>query len=517
MKLIHAPSIRSRLMLLVSACIFPAFLLAAILISHDYQLTRTNFIRSAMAIAHANAMEVDSEFATVESALSALSTSPSFSSRDWTALHRQASELVVKQNIFNIVLENAGGQQLMNTIMPSSQALPLEPHDLALKAVRESKTTYISNLFTGPLAKRRLVSIGIPLANASGEHDLLSATMTVERLGNILQHQVYPEHWVTSIIDRNGKIVARSADMQRYVGTSAIPEVLRRMREQPEGAFETSTLDGKPILAVLARAQNSGWTVAIGIPLQVLSMETRGKLWLLVLVTIITLGTGLFFAWKIGTQIHRAMKGLISPALGLGSGQRIKSASYGLREANEVGRALMRASDALHTATHQANHDALTGIANRAMLQAFLEHQLAVCARMETPLSVLYLDLDGFKLINDTHGHASGDALLYQAANRLVSNLRKSDLAARMGGDEFAVVLVNSNETETATVIAMIEKAMEQPYEVDGVLLVAAASVGSASYPRGGSTSEILLAAADQSMYKRKSQRKRCKKSQPGS
>jgi diguanylate cyclase (GGDEF)-like protein len=495
-------------MLLVAACIFPAFLLAGILISYDYQLTRENFIRSAMATARANAMEVDKEFAIVESSLFALSTSPSFMAHDLAALHAQASELSIKQNMFNVVLEDAEGRQVMNTVMPTGQALPPEPDQLALKALRENRATYISNLFTGRLSGRQIVSIGIPVQYGGGLN-VLSGTVTVERFGEILQHQNYPEHWVTSILDRSGKIVARSADMQRYVGALAIPDVLQRMREQPEGSFETATLDGKPILAVLARAQYSGWTVAIGIPLQVLRTQTVGKLWLLVLATIVTLGAGLVFAWIIGTKIRRAMKGLIPPALALGSGGEVKSANYGLREANEVGLALAKASDMLHAATHQAHHDALTGIANRVMLHAFLDRQLAACERTGASLGLLYLDLDGFKQINDTHGHAAGDELLRQAASRLSSHIRKADMAARMGGDEFAVVLVNSGGAETEKVVAMLEAVMEQPYDIGGLSLIAAASIGSAIYPRGGSTSELLLAMADQSMYEHKSRRKK--------
>ncbi|GJJ01433.1 hypothetical protein RugamoR64_19710 [Duganella rhizosphaerae] len=495
-------------MLLVAACILPAFLLAGILISYDYRLTRENFIRSAMATARANAMEVDKEFAIVEATLYALSTSPSFLDPDLTAFHAQASELLIRQNVFNVVLEDAEGRQVMNTVTPPGQALPRGPDELALKSVRQTRATYISNLFTGPLSGRQIVSIGLPVPR-DGRLNVLSGTVTVERFGDILRHQNYPQHWVTSILDRSGKIVARSADMQRYVGASAIPAVVQRMRDQPEGAFETLTLDGKPILAVMARAQSSGWTVAIGIPLQVLRAETEGKLWLLVLATVATLGSGLVLAWIIGTRIRRAVIGLIPPALALGSGGEVRSANYGLREANKVGSALAKASGMLHAATHQAHHDALTGIANRVMLHAFLDRQTAACARTGAALSVLYLDLDGFKQVNDTHGHAAGDELLRQAADRLSSHIRKSDMAARMGGDEFAIVLVNSGAAETAKVVALIEAVMEQPYDIGGLTLKAAASVGRAVYPDGGATSELLLAAADQSMYERKSQRKK--------
>lgn len=508
MTLSYAPAIRSRLMLLVLACMIPALVLAVILISHDYQIGRKNFIQSAMATARANALEVDKEFATVESALTALSTSPSFATGDWKALHAQASVLSAKQNIFNIVIENERGQQLMNSYALPGQALPSDPDDIAVQAVRSSRQRYISNFFTGPLSKSKIVSVGLPLVHSGDQFAVLTGTLAVTRFGEILHHQNYPVPWVISILDRNGILVARSADMQRYVGSSAIPAVLKRMREHPEGAFETFTLDGKPILAVLARAQDSGWTVAIGIPLDVLRAETVGKIWLLVFVTAATLGVGLFVAWRIGTAIQGAMEGLIPPALALGAGRQVGPADYGLREANEVGMALSKASAMLHAATHQANHDVLTGLANRAMLHAFLDRQLELCSRMGTSLSILYLDLDGFKSVNDTHGHAAGDALLQQAAGRLLSRLRKADMAARLGGDEFAVVIVDSDSGQTASVLAMLETVMAQPYAIGDLSLSAAASIGFASYPAHGKTSADLLAAADQSMYDKKSCRK---------
>ncbi|MGK5025950.1 sensor domain-containing diguanylate cyclase [Janthinobacterium sp. RB2R34] len=496
-------------MLLVSACIVPAFLLAGILIAYDLHLARTNFIRSAMALARANTMEIDKEFATVAAALSALSTSPSFAANNLEAFHVQAADVLVRQNIFNIVLEDNRGQQLMNTVIPSGHPLPSERDDQALRAIHQHRTMHISNLFTGPLSKRQLVSVGMLLVNRAGEENILSGTVPATRFEEILHHQNYPEYWIASILDRNGKIVARSADMERYIGKPAVPEVLKRMREQPAAILETSTLDGKPILTVLARAQNSGWTVAIGIPLEVLNNETVNRLWMLVSVTIATLGAGLFLAWKIGTRIGDAMQGLIAPALALGSGQEVQSINHGLREANEVGLALTKASTMLQAATHQANHDALTGLANRVMLQSFLVRQLSLCCSMGTPLAVLYLDLDGFKLVNDIHGHAAGDELLKLAAERLISRLRKSDLAARIGGDEFAIVLVNSTPADTLKVISIIEAMMKLPYEINGVSLIAAASVGHASYPECGSTAERLLDMADQSMYEQKSLRKK--------
>jgi diguanylate cyclase (GGDEF)-like protein len=202
------------------------------------------------------------------------------------------------------------------------------------------------------------------------------------------------------------------------------------------------------------------------------------------------------------------MHGLIAPALALGAGERLAPLSYGVREADEVGDALVRASAMLLQAQHQATHDVLTGIANRAMFDDFLAHQLAISERSQASLAVLYLDLDRFKAINDTHGHAVGDQLLIDAAVRLRSQLRKADMAARLGGDEFAVVLADSGAAETALVVAKLDALMAQPYHIDGLQLQAAASIGVALYPQHGADLAQLLEAADQAMYQAKAARR---------
>lgn len=511
MKLEYAPSIRSKLMLLVLACILPAALLAVLLIYYDYRLTYDNFISSAMATARANAMEVDKELAVVESALFGIATSSNLTLGNLRAFDAQVRQLGARQNIFNVVLEDAAGQQLVNTFRPYGAALPSEPDSASLKFMREHDVTFISSLFIGPVAQRQLVAVGIPVKSVEGAWCALTATIAVERFGAILHAQNYPEHWITSIIDRGGRIVARSADMQRFVGTQAIPQVRERIRQQADGAFETQTLDGKPILAVMARAANSDWTVAIGIPLENLKAEMRRKLWSLVLATVGLLGAGLLIAWKIGTRIRRAMHQLIAPALALGQGQCVMPQAYGVREADAVGAALVHASDMLLRAQHQATHDGLTGIANRAMFNDFLARQLAISQRNASPLAVLYLDLDHFKAVNDTHGHAVGDQLLIEASARLTSQLRKADMAARLGGDEFAVLLADAGPEEVDSVVEKLGALMARSYQIDGLQLVAAASIGVALYPQSGDSLADLLAAADQAMYQAKAARRQAR------
>ncbi|MET0264873.1 MAG: diguanylate cyclase [Duganella sp.] len=504
----RTPSIRSRLLYLVVACLAPAALMAALLIAYDYIQARNAFITGAMSIARANAIEVDKEFALLESTLTALATSPSLERRDLQAFHLQAGRVAQAQNIFNIVLEDGFGQQLVNTYRPYGAVLPEPAMGPALRFIHTRDATAISNLFVGKLSKRHIASVGIPVDLAGGRFGALSATVTVERFNALLRQQNYPEHWITSVLDREGSVVARSAEPERFVGHKALPKVMAHLRDAPEQAFETHTLDGTPLLAVTARAAASQWTVAIGIPLAALNAELNRKLWLLVLSTVVLLGASLLGAWRIGTRIRRSIRSLVAPAMALGSGECVAAAAYGLREADEVGEALVKASSMHAKARHDATHDPLTGLANRAMFSEFLVRQVELCARSGAPLSLLYLDLDRFKFINDTYGHNAGDLLLKGAATRLQSLLRKSDLAARLGGDEFAVVLVGSSAADTATVVQKLEHSLGLPYQIEGHALVAGASIGAATYPECGERVPDLVASADHAMYRRKTERR---------
>ncbi|CAH2031485.1 two-component system response regulator [Trichlorobacter ammonificans] len=152
---------------------------------------------------------------------------------------------------------------------------------------------------------------------------------------------------------------------------------------------------------------------------------------------------------------------------------------------------------------HIANHDHLTGLPNRMYLQAALEQTLAMARRDKSEVAVMFVDLDRFKSINDTYGHAVGDGLLIQVADRLKESVRESDLVARLGGDEFVVVATGQDIRNGAATVAMkILSSLSTPYGVDGQTLHSTPSVGISLYPEDGATVEALMKHADQAMYR---------------
>ena len=158
---------------------------------------------------------------------------------------------------------------------------------------------------------------------------------------------------------------------------------------------------------------------------------------------------------------------------------------------------------------HLAFHDSLTGLANRALFANRVEHALIRSARRREPMAVLFLDLDDFKTVNDTLGHADGDELLGTVAERLRQCLRAGDTPARLGGDEFAVLLEELNGRQEAVAVAhRILDALRPPVVLQGREVTIGASIGIAVSRSGDEGADVLLRNADVAMYTAKNQGK---------
>ena len=154
-----------------------------------------------------------------------------------------------------------------------------------------------------------------------------------------------------------------------------------------------------------------------------------------------------------------------------------------------------------------AHHDSLTGLPNRLVLSERLDAAIIQAQHNHESLAVVFLDLNGFKQVNDTYGHELGDALLQQVTQRLKPLFRDSDTFARMGGDEFVVLLTQIKDRQSVVQsMARINAAMAEPFQIQGYELPSYASQGSAIYPEDGTTAKALLSFADKNMYTNKQQ-----------
>jgi diguanylate cyclase (GGDEF)-like protein/PAS domain S-box-containing protein len=153
---------------------------------------------------------------------------------------------------------------------------------------------------------------------------------------------------------------------------------------------------------------------------------------------------------------------------------------------------------------YQALHDGLTGLANRALLHDRLEQAIISAQRSKDMLALLFLDVNDFKHVNDTVGHAAGDLLLQELSRRLSRVLRGSDTLSRFGGDEFVVLLPGTDESGAVETVARLQEQIRGPFDIEGTTLRIHMSIGIAVNSGGTADARVLLRQADEAMYRMK-------------
>jgi diguanylate cyclase (GGDEF)-like protein len=169
------------------------------------------------------------------------------------------------------------------------------------------------------------------------------------------------------------------------------------------------------------------------------------------------------------------------------------------------------AHEVVDEAKQRTLRDFVTGIPNRELFDDRLAQAIALAKRCNWILAVMFIDLDGFKKINDTHGHAIGDKVLQVVAQRLHEQVRGEDTVCRYGGDEFLYLLVNPQSTENIQRVAHnVFARVSQVLSIDDLILTVVPSIGIAVYPDDGSTAQELVANADAAMYRAKEKKAGC-------
>jgi diguanylate cyclase (GGDEF)-like protein len=221
--------------------------------------------------------------------------------------------------------------------------------------------------------------------------------------------------------------------------------------------------------------------------------------WVLVLPDALAGGTGPGRADNLHLALAVAVPLLFATAR-RPSGQRVQD-----DDATPARDSLAEARALARRMTHLAHHDPLTGLPNRRLLLARLGKALRDAEASRQHVALLFIDLDGFKAVNDGHGHAIGDALLRAVAQRLRARVRAGDTVCRLAGDEFVVLLPSIADREAAVEVAMLLRvALARPFALRGRVLRVGFSGGMAIAPEDGTRAEILLERADAAMYEAK-------------
>lgn len=525
------PTIQARISALVVACVLPAALAASLLLYHDYQMERADIERSSVDTARALSQVIDRELIGAEATLRVLSTSPYLKKGDLQNFYRQTQEVLQDGSGTMFVVRDADGKQLLNTLMPYGSLLSMHGDVPRFNKLASAAQPVISDLFVDEISQNPLVAV--ELAVPMGQHAsyVLSMEFATARFEAILKQQRLPPDQMISLMDRNHAIIASTQRPDRRDAINLRQDVLTQMSDRIDGTVEVDRERGVPALFAFDRSSLSNWTLIVGIP----RASILGNLWeavsLIILVTLLLLTLGLTLAHSIGGQISKSIKGLVAPALALGHGHAVIVPGLHLQEADEVGKALVKAAKLIQQRTverdlanqaaqhirevkqkfeYQAYHDPLTGLANRVLFNEIIKKGIDACANTAESLIVFYIDIDDFKHINDSYGHAAGDELLRLFAARLKAGLRDSDLTARLGGDEFAAILMHTNLSHARATADALVDSLSSPYVVAGVTITTSASIGIAGYPDSAATAELLLRQADAAMYRAKTLGKRC-------
>ena len=502
-------SIKASLIALVTACLTPGLLVSGYLVYENYAQHRARLERDAVLQARSLAAALDREFSGVMSGLRVLSTSSDLAAGDLQALHTRAREALAFQIVDNYVLTDRQGRQHANTLRDFGMPLPQAGSPPELQHVFETGKPVVTGLFIGPLTGEPVIAMGVPVFRGAEVVYSLNVGLSPQRIAEVLQRRAIPAHWVAAVLDGSGTIAARTRDPEKFVGQKATPDVMERLNSaQAEGVIASRTLEGIPTYAGFARLSMSNWSVVVGAPRVTIEAELRRSLAWLIAGAAVAYVVAIWFAVRLSARVSSSIRALVEPALSLGSGHPMEHPPpTRLMEADAVAQAILRAGSMLKATRHLAEHDALTGLSNRLLFDELMGKRLAEARRHGSSLALLAIDLDGFKAVNDVHGHEAGDAVLKAAALRISGLLRESDVVARLGGDEFAVLLGDNGLDAARHVADKLIDVLSAPYP--GVVPAVSASVGIAMHPQAGLTVAELLRHADEALYEAKRSGKR--------
>jgi len=500
-------SLRLNLGLLVVACVMPAALVSAVLLYANFNLERTNVQHKTALVAHAVLADLEREMAAIESALKTLATSQELASGNLKAFHERASQALASGIVYNYLLTDAQGHQVLNTLKPFGSPLPTTGTPEQLASVFTHGTTVLTDLFVGPVTRKPAIAMGVPVMVDQQVRYSLNIGLAPDRIQAIVARHPLPEGWLMAVLDGGGTIVGRSRDEARYLGEKTVPELQLALAKGDSGFMQAHTKEGMPVFTAYSVSKAWHWGVAVGAPTALLQKSMLARLWQVGLGFLCAVGLGLWFARSVVLKVLSSVTGLNKAALALVQGESVTLPRIQLLEAEAVGDAIVQAASVMQQVKFMAQHDALTGLPNRLLFEDFAQRRMALAQRQTRPLMVMAVDLDGFKAVNDTLGHAAGDDVLKVAAHRLQVAVRASDIVARIGGDEFLVLLYDVEVDTALDTAARMVALLSEPY--DGVQVPVSASVGVAAFEGERDTLRALCTRADQALYLAKQQGKR--------
>lgn len=381
--------------------------------------------------------------------------------------------------IGSISLTDAEGRQVFNSLAVFGATLPPTGVRDGERPVFEQGQTRVSPLVTGAYTGESVVGMAVPVRDTRGlVRYSLRATLRLAALAEVLAAQDYPPEWVAAVVDQRMRLLARSRDAERFVGTPATESLQQAIRAGSAGVVRAITKDGQPALTAIAAIGDTGWHLALGAPEAAIDRAERTVLLRVLLAGGIVVALGLAAALAVGRHVARGVIAAARPDAAPGPPAAVREVAQ-IRDRLDLARL-----------------DALTQLPARAAFLDQVAHRLTALPADEA-LGLLFIDLDGFKALNDTRGHEAGDRALQAVAGVLRAQLRQADLPARLGGDEFVVGLT-APRSQCAEIAHQVATRIVQ--EVGALGDGLGCSIGLAVSAPQDSLAD-LLQRADQAMY----------------
>lgn len=496
-------SLRQALVLLGLACSLPAALVASLTVYEDYRLKKERVYQETVSIARSITVDWEREIHGVTAGLQVLAASEELSRGDLHAFHAKARQIAQLQNVDSYTLVDSSRMQILNTGHDVRRpAVRASAPEEALDRVFSYRSVSQTDLFKTP-TNRHLVAISVPVVIDNDVRYSLQAGISPDIAGKILRRQALGKGWVAALLDSQGIIAGRTRDEERFIGQPAVSSLRHAIMARAEDTLESTTKEGISVFTAFTHTSDAKWTVAVGAPTNVLLDELTASLVKVILAGAAVIGLGVALAVWMARTIEKSIAALIEPAVDLGRGGAFVAPPTRFVETAELGAALTETSHMLARAQQMAYHDPLTGLCNRVLFAEVANQVLAAATRAGRSVAVLAIDLDHFKDVNDTQGHAMGDAVLKSVAQRMKRAFRTADVIARFGGDEFFVLMDDANAEIALSAGSDLVKLLSERYSE--VTASVGASVGVSIFPADGGDLDSLLAEADAALYAAKS------------